>query len=276
MTHKGLWLRLSIKGEDIFEHHDNQQALNVVLKECNQRLNLDDQLKSVTVHLVYATSYYDWLKYALLTLEELQNQDVQILSWQSLTDYISQKSTEPVPVCLTNDWIISHILPLVCLDGSWQAHQQLLEALTLQEQMQQAAIKDETKQVQTDFTLQLAQLQSEKQKLQVEIRDVQQRLGALQRPNIESLLSFLPSIFKNFWHEVRPDELANIAGLLTAPQIPSPSHNPSLSAVQAKKRQFLALAETEQQQIIGFCRQLKQDYDLNIHIEFQTIIGALD
>ena len=75
---------------------------------------------------------------------------------------------------------------------------------------------------------------------------------------------------------MRPDELANIAGLLDIPDVPSPFHNPTLSAVQSKKRQFQALAETEQQQIITFCRQLKQDYDLHLHLEFQQIIGALD
>ena len=98
----------------------------------------------------------------------------------------------------------------------------------------------------------------------------------LQRPNLESLLSFLPSIFKNFWNTVRPDELANIAGLVDVPKVQSPYHNPSLAAVQAKKRQFQALVDTEKAQIINFCRQLKQDYNLNIHLEFQTLIGELD
>ena len=191
-------------------------------------------------------------------------------------DYANKSFVNETPKVLNSEWITQYILPLTCLENSWHEHQKLIDSLNLQKQIQQDLLQVEEQQLQSNFAEQLAFLQAEKKKLQTEVREAQKKIAAVQRPNLEALLSFLPSIFKNFWNTVRPDELANIAGLLDIPNISSPYHNPTSSAVQSKKRQFHAVAETEQQQIIVFCRQLKQDYDLQPHLEFRPIIGALD
>ena len=270
------WDILLIQGEEIFLHHNRKDSLKMVLQECSQRLNLDKKLEDVTVNVLYTAQDYSWLTEVLQQLQALKNNQVQILQWQNLVEYASKNFAKEVSVPLNREWITQYILPLTCLENSWQEHQKLIDSLSLQKQIQQDQLQVEEQQVQTNFAEEFARLQAEKQKLQAEVRDIQQKLAAVQRPNLEVLLSFLPSIFKNFWNTIRPDELANIAGLLDVPEVSSPYHNPTLAAVQSKKRQFQVLAETEQQQVIGFCRQLKQGYDLHLHLEFQPIIGALD
>ena len=272
-----IWDILPIQGETVVLHQNRKEILKGVLQECSQRLNLDTKLEDVTVNVLYtAQDDYSWLSEILKELHTLKNKQVQILQWQSLIEYASKNLTETVPNHLNAEWISQYVLPLTCLENSWQEHQKLIDSLNLQKQIKQEQLQVEQQQVQSHSAEQLAKYQMEKQKLQAEIRDLQQKLVTVQRPNLDNLMSYLPSIFKNFWNTVRPEELANIAGLLDVPKIESPFHNPSNPTVQIKKRQFQALAETEQQQIIAFCRQLKQHYNLNLHLEFQPIIGALD
>lgn len=271
-----LWDILPIQGEESFLHHNRKDCLKAILQECSQRLNLDTKLEDVVVNILYTVQDYSWLIEVLQQLDNLKNKQVQILQWPDLVTYASKSLAEEIPAALNPEWIAQYILPLTCLENSWHEHQKLIDSLNLQKKIQQEQLQVEEQQAQSNFAEQLARLQAEKQKLLVEVREAQKKITAIQRPDLEALLSFLPSIFKNFWNTVRPEELANIAGLLDVPNVKSPFHNPTTAAVQAKKRQFLALAETEQQQVIGFCRQLKQHYDLQLHLEFQSIIGALD
>lgn len=271
-----LWDILPIQGEESFLHHNRKDCLKTILQECSQRLNLDTKLEDVVVNILYTVQDYSWLIEVLQQLDNLKNKQVQILQWPDLVTYASKSLAEEIPAALNPEWIAQYILPLTCLENSWHEHQKLIDSLNLQKKIQQEQLQVEEQQAQSNFAEQLARLQAEKQKLLVEVREAQKKITAIQRPDLEALLSFLPSIFKNFWNTVRPEELANIAGLLDVPNVKSPFHNPTTAAVQAKKRQFLALAETEQQQVIGFCRQLKQHYDLQLHLEFQSIIGALD
>lgn len=268
------WSIVPIKGEDTFIHYDDQSNVKTVLDETNQYLNLDDDLASVEVSILYTNS--NWLNETITQLHAFKNIHVQVLNFSNLVDYACKSLNVSRPEILNLTWIAQSILPLTSLQNSWKEHQKLLEAIHLQEQLALSQQQENHNQIQVDFSHKLAELQKERQKLQIELQQIQQQLASVQRPNLENLLSFLPSIFKNFWNTVRPDELANIAGLLDVPQVPSPYHNPSITAVRTKKRQFLILEESEQQKIIGFCQQLKQQYDLHPHLEFQPIIGALD
>lgn len=268
------WLIVPIKGEGTFIHYNDQSNIKTVLDESNQYLNLDDKLASVEVSILYTDSA--WLGETITQLYALQNTSIQVLNWKGLVDYACKSFNLNKPSSWYSEWVKQNILPLTSLQNSWKEHQKLLDAVHLQEQLKLSQQQEDQSRIQVDFSKKLADLQQERQKLQIELQQIQQQLGSVQRPNLENLLSFLPSIFKNFWNTVRPDELVNIVGLLDVPQVPSPFHNPSIAAVRTKKRQFLILEECEKQKIIGFCQQLKQQYDLHLHLEFQPIIGALD
>ncbi|WEI23746.1 hypothetical protein PYR74_07200 [Acinetobacter bereziniae] len=227
------WSIVPIKGEDTFIHHDDQSNVKTVLDETNQYLNLDDDLASVEVSILYTNS--NWLNETITQLHAFKNIHVQVLNFSNLVDYACKSLNVSRPEILNLTWIAQSILPLTSLQNSWKEHQKLLDAIHLQEQLALSQQQENHNQIQIDFSHKLAELQKERQKLQIELRQIQQQLASVQRPNLENLLSFLPSIFKNFWNTVRPDELANIAGLLDVPQVPSPYHNPSITAVRTKK-----------------------------------------
>ena len=171
----------------------------------------------------------------------------------------------------------STVLPLVWHEDS-----------LVQQQLALSQLFDEKKQLEQQITLmqnnaeqalaeQVQQLEQDKAYLQQQISQAKDQLQRLQQPDMESLVSFLPAIFKDFWNTVRPDELAMIVGNINSPQIPSPYNSPSLSAVQQKKRQFTATAEQNQEKIIQLCRELARNYNtLVIHAEFKPVIGELD
>lgn len=105
-----------------------------------------------------------------------------------------------------------------------------------------------------------------------EIANLKSQIEAIELPNLELTLSFLPSIFKNFWYTVRPDELANIIGLLESPKLESPYHNPTSATIQIKKKQFLELPEKNKQQIIALSQDLNKIFGLELQLDFRTLI----
>lgn len=265
------WSIIPIKGEEQYHHAQQIHHLKDVLENCNQRLNLENQLRDVHFSLIYAEQKAGWcVKFVELLTKDYANHSFQVRPLQHLLTYYAEKNNKNVKI--EPAWIEEHILPLLAFDSSWKHSQKMIATL----KQQQQKLKQDEKLAESGFVEKMQQLEKSKQNLEKEITEQERKLAMNQRIDIEILLSFLPSIFKNFWNTVRPDELANIAGLLEAPNISSPYHNPSLSAVQSKKRQFQYLKPEEQQQILQFCYLLKQDFNLDIHLEFQPLIGALD
>lgn len=110
-------------------------------------------------------------------------------------------------------------------------------------------------------------------KLQRENRELRDKLVRLDRPTMESLLVFLPVIYRNFWGTVPPDELALLAGLLNVPVIPSPYPEPGAAIVAAMKKRFLQLPEQERASLIAFCHQLP--YQLTVRAEMRALLESV-
>lgn len=87
---------------------------------------------------------------------------------------------------------------------------------------------------------------------------------------LESLLVFLPIIYRNFWSSVRPEELAALAGTTQIPSIPSPYPEPDGALVSAMKKRFLLLPEQERSALLDFCRQLP--YRLTVRYEMRDLL----
>lgn len=270
------WANIKIKGEKGYNHQGKVENFNTVLDEYNQALNQDNDLQDIHLYVVYKQNTTDFVL-ALLrkAKDKYRNQQFSCRPLEQIYQYYSEQNlgqTVPKLDALDVKWIESHLLPLLNFDSSWKSAQKRLAEIKQKEQ----ALINEQKLKANQFAQTQAEQEQQKQRLDKEINDKKQALAVVTTPNLESLLSYLPSIFKDFWNTVRPDELANITGLLTPPQIPSPIQNPSIQAVQSKKRQFLLLSDDEKNQIIGFCILLKQDFDLKVHLEFQSLIGELD
>lgn len=87
---------------------------------------------------------------------------------------------------------------------------------------------------------------------------------------LESLLVFLPIIYRNFWNSVRPEELAALAGTLQIPSIPSPYPEPDSALVSAMRKRFKQLPEQERTALLDFCRQLP--YRLTVRYEMRDLL----
>lgn len=270
------WSNIKIKGEQGYSHQNKMDNFNVALNEYDQSLNQDNHLQDVHLYVIYTQKNTEFALALLKSAKDkYKNEVFSCRPLEHIYQYYSeQNSGASVPKLdtLNSQWIENNLLLLLSFDSSWKTAQKRLAEIKQKEQ----ALINEQKLKANQFAQTQAEQEQQKQRLDKEINDKKQALAVVTTPSLESLLSYLPSIFKDFWATVRPDELANITGLLTPPQIPSPIQNPSIQAVQSKKRQFLLLNEDEKNQIIGFCILLKQDFDLKIHLEFQPLIGELD
>ncbi len=87
---------------------------------------------------------------------------------------------------------------------------------------------------------------------------------------MESLLIFLPIIYRNFWSSVRPEELAALAGTLQIPSIPSPYREPDAGQISIMRGRFLQLPEHERTALLDFCRRLP--YRLSVRREMRDLL----
>jgi hypothetical protein len=87
---------------------------------------------------------------------------------------------------------------------------------------------------------------------------------------LESLLVFLPIIYRNFWSVVRPDELAALAGTLRIPAIPSPYPEPDSALVSAMRKRFKQLPDQERAALVDFCHQLP--FRLTVRSEMRDLL----
>lgn len=275
------WQLLKLKGSDHYIHQDKKNSLSIVLDDISAYLNLKDKLEKLKVSIIYQQGKDNLLIDAVKSLQEYHCKSWQILNWDSIYQYALQVlNIEQVffdAQTVEHQWVQDHILPLVWHENSIAHQQKALAAL----RHEKSQIEGQLALMQSDAEQALAQqvnkLENEKQQLQQHISDARAQLQKLQQPDLESLLTYLPVIFKDFWNMVRPDELALIANILDTPKIASPYHSPSLSTIQQKKRQFLALSDVSQGKILGLCQELVHNHNgLQIHQEFKALVGELD
>lgn len=245
-------VHLKIKGEERFLHHQDITKLNDVIDEACQYLNLDDQLAQVSIHVIY--TQVTWLAELITKLVKWGAQDIQLWQQQRLT----QQLGEAVPLIWHRAWLIETVIPLLQIMPTPQKNQKF-------DQIHPALLEH------TDFRQQIEHLKQERQQLLDHIQALEVSSHQADT-NIEQLISFLPSIFKHFWNTVRPDELANILGLVDLPTVGSTYLNPSAGTLQIKKNQFLKLDLAQQLKIRHLCQQLTQYYALDVRLEFQDLI----
>lgn len=93
-------------------------------------------------------------------------------------------------------------------------------------------------------------------RLRVENQQLREQLANQNaRPNLNTLLEFLPVIYRNFWNTVTPADIALLART-TEPELPPVVGEPTPAVVDAMKKRFLQLPAQERAQLLAFCRQL--------------------
>ena len=246
----GQWRRRPIKGEAAVDIKPAQaNALKPVLDEVNAQLNREHALQGLDVHLLYAQTDVAALAQAPAALQALHCNTWQILRLEPLLERATAAKgrTPEQPLAPANDtWLRTVLLPVVAATFAYSNYAFKLE----QERALQA--HEET----------MDSLRADVQAKRQEVAQLQAQVSAMQLPGVEHLLVFLPAIYRNFWGAIRPDELALLAGTLTAPNVASPYPDPSPDTVVALRRKFLQLPESDRQRVLVFCQNLPHKLDV--------------
>ena len=276
------WQLIPIHGDSFAPHHQDASHIKAVFEDIAARFNSENLLSHIDISLIYVPNTdgnVQYLECFLMNFQAQQNQRWQILNWKKLLEQACRIAPPPENIehiYFAQEWVSNTVLPLLVSDHGIEQQQRVLSALASEKKQTEQQLKSQKNDAQQQHQSSLSTFEQEKLKLQQELAKLQQQLSTVKQPELEQLVSYWPVIFKDFWNVVRPDELAAIAGRLTIPQISSPYHSPSVATVQSLKRKFLVLNLDNQQQIIGFCRDLKRSHRLQIHPEFQHVIGELD
>jgi len=256
----GHWTHQRIKGEnsvDILPGKAGTMLLQV-LKEQSERINQDHDLRDVEVHLLYGLGDVEAMVDAPKALTSLHCTTWQILRLEPLLERAAvARGITPAAPLEDEKWLNAVLLPI--LPSTFAYSNKTFQA-------EEARARQEHEDT-------MESLRADVQTKHQEVAQLQACINALQLPGVEHLLVYLPAIYRNFWGVVRPDELALLAGILEAPNIPSPYPDPSPDTVVMLKRRFLQLPELDRERVLGFCRDLP--HRLDVRSEMRDLFGDI-
>ncbi|MBE0508494.1 MAG: hypothetical protein IBX50_17540 [Marinospirillum sp.] len=244
------WENLSVKGESAWPVQGDH-SWHLVLQEINGQLNLSSKLAECWIYWFVE----DTSQAAMQRLQSLHGEfDIRhwsLLHWQGLQELglIGEQDAKQA----LNLWIANQLTNLLAptpeLPESKEetpensAEADLIERLAQEKQQ----LKKEKKQLEKQLQNQQEQLDYLKNRLE--------NLATAQM-DIDTLTLYLPVLYKNFWGQIRPDELALLAGSLQIPEITSPAREPDSGVLQVMKKRLQNMPPEQQDQLRQFCLQL--------------------
>ncbi|MBB1077300.1 hypothetical protein HUU62_23115 [Rhodoferax sp. 4810] len=134
-------------------------------------------------------------------------------------------------------------------------------------------LAERTARIERDAGLvELPALRLENQRLAAENRQLLRRLAAIEPPELTSLLTYLPALFRNVWGTVPPAVVATLARSAEVPRIPSPFPEPTAAEVAASRQQLLQLPAMERARILFACHKLQHQYALVLRTEMTDVL----
>lgn len=246
------WQSVPIDGEES-NLCETQADLSELLEKCQRRINLPN-FNDIEFTFFFTP---DAQSLTVTVVEQLQK--FQCHHWQVLNLEPLQKIAGNEPLAML-DWWFSLQNGVDLLN---EQKKQLEEQFNEQKKQLEEQLNAQKAKAETEFNQQvaeqqknLANLDNKEQILYTEIERLKQQSIALQAPSIETLLTFMPVIYRNFWNSVQPADLAFLAGKFTIPTIPNPYPEPSQQALILKAKQLAALPENERNQLRDFCHSL--------------------
>lgn len=249
------WKNILINGEVCTVIH-SQDDLTRLIHHFNDDLNLTDNLKDCSLVVLYEKKNIHFLESLSKTLSELQCNDWQVLGWEM----IAQRSStiKPMPAFVKGNldqaWITTIAMPTLerILNYQGQAWESELNR-----------VKAEHEETKEDLRKQRSQLEQELEQLRKQIK-------AIQQPDIESLLAYMPIIYRNFWTSIKPQDLGLLVGTYNIPEVPNPFPEPDENTISMMKKRLQNLPELELQKIKNFCQELT--HRLNIRPEMKFVL----
>lgn len=263
------WRNLPIKGDARFVHHQNLDTINQVLLAVADSLN-DVEWNTQFLHVLCAKTARPLLKGLLDTCQQHKIQDWQQLDldyWQQVAKQQSVSSIEWSAATAYERYLLPLLIDrLVVKSQSAPApsgQKQTGHSTPSSSTASQAALQrkvDELTRLNTQYAAQIRGLRA----------DLDGRIVADPKHHRDMLISFLPIIFKDFWQHITPADVASLLNSTQIPAVPSPFPYADTATRLAKRKQFVALSEHEQQSIWQFCAALEYHH-LTINPEFKSL-----
>ena len=250
-----VWEVMPIQGEQWIILSTTEDIASL-LKNISDRINKVSKLAEVEIHLLYQAEAVNLLSSTPKAFHDLDCKQWQILRLEPILQRAGALDGADNYLKDIN-FLQKHVLPVLASTFGYR------DETAETERAQAVQVHEDT----------MESLRAEILRMNQEKAALQARISALQLPEIEQLLVFLPAIFRNFWGKVRPDELALLAGTLKVPSITSPYLDPSADTVAILKRRLLNLPEQDLNKIIRFCRELQPG--LEVRTEMREVIGDL-
>lgn len=249
------WQHERLHGEDWCSLTD-ECDLASALRELNARINHSNKLADFTLHLVYDQATQPWLAEVGKNLATVGCTNWQILQWLPLRDRASALTGKtPDATRPSIDWLRQGMLPILEATFAYQK-----DALAAE------YARAEQAHVET-----LESLRSDRLQLETEIATQRAQLAALQRPEMDDLLAYLPALYRNVFGSLAPHDLALLAGRTEAPHIPSPWPEPAPDTLKALQSRLRKLPEQRAAQLRDFCQQLP--HKLELRAEMRAWLG---
>lgn len=241
IENQDVWENVLINGESWSKVHSQQELTKLVL-HFTEDLSLTDNLKSCAMVILYEKQYISLLNNISNILSDLQCIDWQVLSWELVAKRANLTALQPD---LEQGWINQEWLKKSCLPV-------LDTLLGFQEQSWQT----ELNRAKHQHVESMDSLRMDRQHLEQELEMLKKHIKALQKPSMEHLLTYLPIIYRNFWMQVKPQDLALLAGTYDVPQIESPYPEPASDTIAIMKKRLQNLPTVELQQLKDFCQEM--------------------
>ena len=255
------WEVCPIYDEKTNSLRDDNAAANIV-KELDTHINATSQLRDIELMVIYDKEASSQIPNLSTSLLELQSISWQLFSWQFVIQKLNNTNNELQINTMKSDitWLSQSLLPVINSLGSKDIETNI-ESKDYEDSQEGTAIE----------RIELEKALESNRELQHKVQRLQHQANALQGLSIHKIITFMPAIYQNFWHVVKPSDIGLLVGNYAMPEIPSPFPEPAIDTIHMMKKQFLALPKQDQQQIIEFCQQLT--YPLSIRQEFKALMA---
>ncbi|WP_198335595.1 hypothetical protein [Psychrobacter celer] len=258
------WQVCPINGEKSNSlRHDTAAAS--IAEELDIHVNATARLRDIELTVIYDKNASSQIPHLSASLFKLQSENWQLLAWQFInrslinSGSISHQDNTKYDI----EYLSQDILPFIDSMAFGQAQYNKVPVEYNEKDIENpdaVAIKHEK----------LDAAVASNRELQDEVIRLQHQTNALQGISMQKILTFMPAIYQNFWHIVKPSDIGLLIGSYDIPAIPSPFPEPTIDTIHIMKKQFLALPKQDQRQIIEFCQQLT--YPLTIRQEFKNLV----
>lgn len=255
------WEVCPIYDEKTNSLRDDNAAANIA-RELDTHINATSQLRDIELIVIYDKEASSQIPNLSTSLLELQSVSWQLFSWQFVIQKLNNTNNELQINTMKSDitWLSQSLLPVINSLGSKDIETDI-ESEDYEDSQEGTAIE----------RIELEKALESNRELQHKVQRLQHQANALQDLSIHKIITFMPAIYQNFWHMVKPSDIGLLVGNYAMPEIPSPFPEPAMDTIHMMKKQFLALPKQDQQQIIEFCQQLT--YPLSIRQEFKALMA---